>query len=250
MTDQFFNCYGTLTLGEKYLNIAQPFTDITIDVFSELPFTVKNNILKEIKWELVEAGKNVISRDENDDRVFFLGSGSAQVVNYSELGRMVGFATLVFGDCFGELSAIDGKPRSASVVTKTECLIGILKGTKFMHAVTKCDKTALKIMQRLANVIRIGDTRIENLSLMSAEQKICALLLTNLRSNLKGKHKLGIDPLPTQNEIAAHTGVTQNTVARIFTQLYKIKVIARNGNAMYVLNLNYLENVLLSRRLR
>jgi len=232
------------------LNITQPFTDIVIDVFSTLPTAVKNQLLKEIKWKLVEAGTKVISRDENDDKVFFIGSGSAQVVNYSELGRMVGFATLMHGDCFGELSAIDGRPRSASVVTKTECLIGTLVGRKFVLAVTKCDRTALKIMQRLANVIRMGDTRIENLSLMSAEQKICALLLTNLKGNLKGKYKLGIDPLPTQNEIAAHTGVTQNTVARIFTQLYKIKVIARNGNSIFVLNLNYLENVLLSRRLR
>jgi CRP-like cAMP-binding protein len=163
---------------------------------------------------------------------------------------MVGFATLTCGECFGELSAIDRKPRSASVVTKTEYLIGTLVGSEFITAVTNCNRTALKIMQRLTNVIRIGDNRIENLSLMSAEQKICALLLANLKNNSEGKHKLCIEPLPTQNEIASHTGVTQNTVARIFTQLYKIKVIERNGNSVYVLNLSYLENVLLSRRLR
>ena len=230
--------------------IEQPISDIYIDVFSSLPTAVKSLLSKEIKWQLVEAGTNVISFNEIDDRVFFIGSGSAQVVNYSELGRMVGFATLMEGDCFGELSAIDGKPRSATVITKSECLIGTLLGSKFVLAVTKCDRTALKIMQRLANVIRIGDIRIESLSLMTAEQKICCLLLSNLKNNLKGKHKLGIDPLPTQNEIAAHTGVTQNTVARIFTQLYKIKVIERNGNNVFVLNLSYLENVMLSRRLR
>jgi DNA-binding transcriptional regulator YhcF (GntR family) len=85
---------------------------------------------------------------------------------------------------------------------------------------------------------------------MSAEQKICALLLANINSDQKEKNKLGLDPLPTQNEIAAHTGVTQNTVARIFTQLYKFKVIERNRNDVFVLNLSYLESVMLSRRLR
>jgi CRP-like cAMP-binding protein len=163
---------------------------------------------------------------------------------------MVGFATLTDSDCFGELSAIDGKPRSATVVTKTKCLIGSLAGSIFIDAVTKCDKTALKIMQGLAKIIRIGDIRIESLSLMSAEQKICALLLANINSDQKEKNKLGLDPLPTQNEIAAHTGVTQNTVARIFTQLYKLKVIERNRNDVVVLNLSYLESVMLSRRLR
>ena len=228
----------------------QQVNDIYIDVFAELPTAVKSRLSKKIEWQLIEAGTNIISCGENDDSVFFIGSGSAQVVNYSELGRMVGFATLTQGDCFGELSAIDGKLRSASVVSKTECLIGTLVGKEFINVVTKCNMTALKIMQRLANVIRIGDTRIENLSLMSAEQKICSLLLTNLKNNLKGKHKLSIDPLPTQNEIAGHTGVTQNTVARIFTQLYKLKVIERNGSDIFVLNQNHLENVLLSRRLR
>ena len=124
------------------MKIAQPSTDIVIDVFSSLPTVVKNQLLQEIKWELFEAGTKIISRDEIDNKVFFIGSGSAQVVNYSELGRMVGFATLMYGDCFGELSAIDGKPRSATVVTKTECLIGSLVGRKFILAVTKCNKTA------------------------------------------------------------------------------------------------------------
>jgi CRP/FNR family cyclic AMP-dependent transcriptional regulator len=232
------------------MNTAPPTPIINIELFSQLPADIKNNLLKKIEWQLIDAGANIILRDENDDRVFFIGSGSAQVVNYSELGRMVSFATLMQGDCFGELSAIDGKPRSASVITKTECLIGTLLGEQFIIAVTKCEKTALKIMQRLANIIRIGDTRIESLSLMSAEQKICALLLTNLKNNPDENNKLIIDPLPTQNEIASNTGVTQNTVARIFTQLYNLKVIIRNGNAISVLNLNYLENVLLSRRLR
>ena len=56
--------------------------------------------------------------------------------------------------------------------------------------------------------------------------------------------------LPPIIIIAAHTGVTQNTVARIFTQLYKLKVIGRYRNDIFVLNLSYLENVMLSRRLR
>jgi CRP/FNR family cyclic AMP-dependent transcriptional regulator len=228
----------------------QQVSDIYIDVFSALPTAVKSRLSKKIEWQLIEAGANIISCGENDDRVFFIGSGSAQVVNYSELGRMVGFATLTDSDCFGELSAIDGKPRSATVVTKTKCLIGSLAGSIFIDAVTKCDKTALKIMQGLAKIIRIGDTHIENLSLMSAEQKICALLLANINSDKKEKNKLGLDPLPTQNEIAANTGVTQNTVARIFTQLYKFKVIERNRNDVFVLNLSYLESVMLSRRLR
>ena len=232
------------------MDIVQPVTDIYIDIFSALPSGAKSQITKEIKWQFVNAVTNIIARGESDDRVFFIGSGSAQVVNYSELGRMVGFATLTDGDCFGELSAIDGKPRSATVVTKTKCLIGSLAGSIFIDAVTKCDKTALKIMQGLAKIIRVGDTRIESLSLMSAEQKICALLLANINSDQKEKNKLGLDPLPTQNEIAAHTGVTQNTVARIFTQLYKFKVIERNRNDVFVLNLSYLESVMLSRRLR
>ena len=232
------------------MDIVQPVTDVYIDIFSALPNGVKSRITKEIKWQFVNAGTNIITCGENDDRVFFIGSGSVQVVNYSELGRMVGFATLTDSDCFGELSAIDGKPRSATVVTKTKCLIGSIEGSKFINAVTKCDKTALKIMQGLAKIIRIGDIRIESLSLMSAEQKICALLLANINSDQKEKNKLGLDPLPTQNEIAAHTGVTQNTVARIFTQLYKFKVIERNRNDVFVLNLSYLESVMLSRRLR
>ena len=44
--------------------------------------------------------------------------GRARVVNYSVSGREITFADLVAGDYFGEIAAIDGRPRSAGVMAR------------------------------------------------------------------------------------------------------------------------------------
>ena len=214
-------------------------------MLSTLPKTVKRRLSEEISWHSFDAGSTIISRGESGDDVFFIGSGNAQVVNFSEIGRIVSLATLMPGGCFGELSAIDGLPRSATVVAKTECLVGSMPAQDFIAAVTGCQKTALTLLHRLATIIRSADERIEHLSLMTAEQKICFELLSNLKADSKNKHQLHIYPVQTQTELASITGTTQNTVARIFSKLYKAGAIERKGKALKVLNPGYLEKIVI-----
>ena len=238
-------------MRSKTIVLAQPSGRIAVDeirLFSSLSKTVKRRLSKEISWQSFDAGSTIISRGEDGDSVFFLGSGTARVVNYSEIGRIVSLATLTPGDCFGELSAIDGLTRSATVVAISECLVGSIKGQDFIAAVTRCHKTALALLQRLATIIRITDTRIENLSLMTAEQRVCFELLSNLRADPKKKYRFYIDPVQTQTELASMTGTTQNTVARIFSKLYEAGAIARKGKALNVLNPGHLEKIVLSEK--
>ena len=216
-----------------------------IRLFSALSKPAKRRLSKKISWRSYDAGTTIISRGEDGDRVFFLGSGTAKVLNFSEIGRIVSLATLTPGDCFGELSAIDGLPRSATVVAKTECLLASMTGQDFIAAVTGCQKTALTLLRRLATVIRSADERIEHLSLMTAEQKICFELLSNLIVDPAKDDQLYIYPVQTQNELASITGTTRNTVARIFSKLLEAGVIERKGKALIVLNPGHLEKIIL-----
>ena len=59
--------------------------------------------------------------------MFFLVSGEARVIVYSMAGKVVSFNDLGPGDMFGELPAIDGRPRSASVEPRTSCLVASMK---------------------------------------------------------------------------------------------------------------------------
>ena len=66
----------------------------------------------------VERGQHVLHKGSVGDYLLFVLAGRLQAVDPTEDGREVGLNFLAPGDYFGELSIIDGLPRSASVVAR------------------------------------------------------------------------------------------------------------------------------------
>jgi len=62
-----------------------------------------------------EKGQTIMGDEDTNSDICFLLAGSARVALFTESGREVSFLHLSKGDCFGEFSAIDGAPRSASM---------------------------------------------------------------------------------------------------------------------------------------
>ncbi|MDP7105347.1 MAG: cyclic nucleotide-binding domain-containing protein, partial [SAR202 cluster bacterium] len=74
-------------------------------------------------WRRFVPNEQILDRMSANQEVFFVVEGAVRVVNYSLTGREVAYATVRAGGYFGELAAIDGEPRSASVVATENCLL-------------------------------------------------------------------------------------------------------------------------------
>ena len=139
-----------------------------IPLLAPLSEAERHDFESKLRWREYDAGRAVIDRGEQLNDVYVLVSGRAHVMNFSVQGRVIDYASLRPGDVFGELAAIDGLPRSASVVTQTPCAIAIIPGKLFMHLVTTNPPIALHLLKRLASIIRRGDERIADFSLLGA----------------------------------------------------------------------------------
>lgn len=74
------------------------------------------NLERRCRWRRCGRNEQILDKDSDDRDVYFVVRGAVQVVNFSLTGREVALARVPAGGFFGELSAIDGKPRSATVV--------------------------------------------------------------------------------------------------------------------------------------
>ena len=193
------------------------------------------------RWRDYDAGRAIIDRGEQLNDVYVLASGRAHVMNFSVQGRVIDYASLRPGDVFGELAAIDGLPRSASVVTQTPCTIAIIPGKLFITLVTTHPQIALTLMKRLATIIRRGDERIADFSLLGAEQRVCLELLRLAEPDPGATGRFVIHPFPTQSTFANGVGLARETVGRILSRLTRDKLIERRDKAMYVRNRDLLE---------
>jgi CRP/FNR family cyclic AMP-dependent transcriptional regulator len=206
---------------------------------------VVRTLERECRWQLFDAGGAIIDRGEEYTDVYMLTSGSAHVLNYSENGKVIDYATLGKGDVFGELAAIDGLPRSASVVTQTPCTMGVLAGEKFIDLVIHNPAASLALLQRLAGIVRFSDKRINDFSLLKAEHRVCVELLRLAEPDPGNLEELIIHPMPTQSNIANSIGLARETVGRIFSRLARDNIIQRQQKTLHLRERKTLEKMAL-----
>lgn len=186
------------------------------------------------QWLNAKRGQQVLSRDSDNRDVFFVLSGKLRIVNFGLSGREVAFATAEPGDTFGEMSAIDGQPRTASVVALEACRLASMDPETFREMLEGEPTVAMGVIERLVRIVRSADERIMDLATLSAYQRIYTELLRLMRNDPVRPNSWLIYPLPTQAQIAARAGTTRETVARVVGQLANAEIVERKSKTLYI----------------
>lgn len=205
-----------------------------IELFSGLDETELKRIEGRCRWRTFRVGERILEMGSESREVFFLVHGSASALNYSFSGREIAFATFSAGSYFGELSAIDAQPRSASIVATEECLVANLSGEEFLDILRQRVEVTFKVFQRLATMVRASDVRIMELSTLAASARVYSELLRMAKPEMAVPGMWVIHPLPPLREIASRASTTRETVNRAITQLYPTGLIRRKGRNLYV----------------
>ncbi len=181
-------------------------------------------------------GRNetVVDRNSENRDIFFIVDGKVQVVNFSSTGRTVALATLSTGGFFGELAAIDGEPRSASVIALEPSRLASLGPGDFIQLLRRHPDLAISVLRRLAKIIRSNDERIMDLTTVSAPQRIHRELMRLAEPDIVAPGRWVIRPMQTHDRIAGHTSTRRETVSRILSQLAQDGVVERKGKTLYI----------------
>jgi len=106
--------------------------------------------------------------------VYFVLTGRMRVVNYSLLGREVSLEDVDAGGHFAELAAIDGQPRSASVMAYSDAELASLSPLNFNKMIDKHRIVSRQVMMSLAGIVRRSTDRIMDLSALGANNRVHA----------------------------------------------------------------------------
>jgi CRP-like cAMP-binding protein len=189
-------------------------------------------------WRRYAPGERILDPEADSRDVLFIVSGRVRVVTYAVSGREVAFAVLEAGSHVGELSALDGAPRSASVEALEACRVASLPADAFQELLLAQPGLALELLKGLAGVIRRSDERIAELSVLGAMPRVYRELRRLARPQGAGAV---VAPLPTQETLATHVGATRETVARALGQLAKAGIATRRGRELLIRDLALLE---------
>ena len=178
----------------------------------------------------------IILAEEEGDTLFILKKGQVKVSIVSEEGREVILSLLGPGSVFGELSLLDGKPRSANVVATEETDLLMLRRADFLQLIYKTPQIATALLAELATRMRKTDRQIEGLALLDVTSRISdTLLQLATEQGAETTDGVTIESRPTQQELANMSGTTRETVSRVLKRLENQGYINRNGRKITIL---------------
>jgi CRP-like cAMP-binding protein len=214
-----------------------------VDAFRELTVAQRQALAKLCHIRGYKTGQHVVSYHDHSREVYFVISGRLQAITFSVTGKQVTFQDIEAGAMFGELSAIDGQPRSAFVIALSDSMICSMTHDDFWHVLKHYPDVSAVTLHRLTSMIRHLCDRIFQISALPVKNRIHAELLRLAVQHMVADNQATISPAPTHADIAHHIGTHREAVSRELNELRRNGLIGSQNNPLLVKDVNRLREM-------
>ena len=121
-----------------------------VPLFADLPSRFLKRLADLCEEQRYMQGATIVRHADIGDTFYVILEGEAKVVSRS--GRTVN--RLFPGEFFGEISLLDGGPRTASVIAETPLVMLALPRTTFLQVVEQEPDVAVKLLKHTASMLR------------------------------------------------------------------------------------------------
>lgn len=202
--------------------------------FTELDPVSLQAVATSCRFERFEAKRQIIAYQDESTDVFFIISGVVRIVIHSHSGKEISYRDLEAGEMFGELAAIDGGQRSASVVAVKDTLLIAMPETVFRAAIKNHPSVADAVLQRLAGLVRLYSQRLYEMRTLDVQSRIRAELVRLAEDSLGEDNTATISPLPTSADIADRVNTRREAVSRELASLTRQGLIERHQRSLLI----------------
>jgi len=181
------------------------------------------------EWRALEAagrrrryrvGQRIFREGEDGDHVIGVLTGRVKISVQTGSGREILLAVKEPGDIVGELSAIDGRPRSATAVALEPVDALVVSAPAFVEFIEAHPRIAVRLLRTLAAQIRDADRRSVDRDTGDITCRV-ARRLVDLAERL-GEHRgsgVEVTIVVGQDDLAAWVGATREATSRALGRL-------------------------------
>ena len=158
----------------------------------------------------------VVSEGDESDSLYIIESGKVKAIVNDEEGKEITLNIHGPGEYFGELSLIDGDPRSATIITREKTKFIIITRNDFKELLFSNAAISYSFLKGLTRLLRQSTHKIENLAFLDVYGRIRKVLLDFAAPE---KDKLVIQEKLTHQEIANLISASREMVSKILKEL-------------------------------
>jgi CRP/FNR family cyclic AMP-dependent transcriptional regulator len=193
-----------------------------IPLFSGLSPAELREMLEFSEKRRYPSGSIVLYKGDVGQVIYLILRGKVKVVLFDEDGKEIILSTLKAGNYFGEMSAFDQMPRSATIVTIEESEFLMIGQKSISDQIKKNPQLALKLLSEMSRRLREADEQISSLALLDVSGRVAQILLKLSRETpIKKGTDYTVIPRPALQDIASMAGASRETVSRILSDFSK-----------------------------
>ncbi len=178
----------------------------------------------------------VILAEDRGDSFFVIRSGKVKVSVTGPDGREIILSILGDGEFFGELSLLDGHPRSADVTTLERTELLVISRSDFVQVIDEHPVIPTHLVVTLASRLRKSDRQVAGLALLGISERVCSVLLEIAQEQgVETAEGIVIRKRPTHQVLASMAGTARETVTRVMKRLTDDGYIRTDGRTLVIL---------------
>ena len=184
-------------------------------------------------------GANTTLFHEGDDAgpVMVLLSGRVKAVALNAGGREAIVAIRGPGDLLGELSAIDGAPRSVTVTTLEPVEALVVAGSAFTAYLERRPRVALVMLRMVVARLRSADARHADLATHDVVGRVATRLVElSERYGIEADGRIEVELPLSQEEIASWAGASREAVSKALHVLRTLGIVETGRRRISVLD--------------
>lgn len=187
----------------------------------------------------------VINQDTPGGDVYFVLEGSLEVTVYSGVrGRNVFYRTLGPGDVFGELAAIDGQSRTATVTAQSKGRIVRLSAADFRGLIESSARAAMWLVRRHTAQVRALTARLFEQIALAVVTRVRLEIIRLADEAGVADNRAEIKPFYRHQQVAEKVGTTREAVTRELGVLKAKRLIDMTRGRLVILDYAGLKKLL------
>ncbi|GAB4226476.1 MAG: Crp/Fnr family transcriptional regulator [Methyloligellaceae bacterium] len=206
----------------------------SVRFFEALPNEARARLERQCTWRVFRPREQIIGHQEHSDEVYFVITGAVRAIIYSVSGKAVAYRDVGQGEMFGELSAIDGEPRSASIEALKESLVASMPAALFWSTLANEPAFTRAVLLHLVQQMRALTGRVFEFSTLAVNNRIHAELLRLAQAGRLNGASAVIEDFPTHAELASRISTHREAVTRELNRLAEHGLISRKGSSLHI----------------
>lgn len=182
-------------------------------VFAAMNEAEVAELLAHARLQAIPARQMIFQAGEPGDSLYVLLDGKVKISLISQDGKEAILSLMAAGEVFGEMSLLDGLPRSATVTALEDCRLMVIGRQDFLQFLRQHSDVALNLLAALSQRLRSTNNLVENLSFLNLPSRLARLLINlGQQYGRRGAEGVQIGMRLSQEELGNLVGASRESV--------------------------------------